>query len=65
MWCDNCQRPVVGKRTVEANTGGARGALFIGGGSLFGWGDQDYMCPSCGQGVRRMRRKERKQAEQS
>lgn len=60
MWCENCLKPVVGKRRIPADAGATRGALFIGGGSLFGWGDQGWSCPTCGQGVRRMRRRERR-----
>jgi len=50
LWCDRCQRPVLGVKTTHRarNTLSVGGALATGGLSLLGTRVEGYRCPHCG-----------------
>jgi hypothetical protein len=57
MWCQYCQRPVLGVKSTARfrNTLLTLGAPVTGGYSLLGAKCEGYVCPNCGQPVQRMR----------
>jgi uncharacterized Zn finger protein (UPF0148 family) len=54
MWCDSCQRTVMGQKTTARarNTLAGLAALPSMGASLLGAKNEGYVCPNCGSRVK-------------
>lgn len=57
MWCDTCQRPVMGVKNTHRirNTLSVGGTFATGGASLVGSKVEGYVCPTCGGRARQRR----------
>ena len=61
MWCEYCQSAVLGQKTTARarNTAGFLALGLTGGLSAFAFKNEGYVCPRCGQPVRRIKEESR------